>query len=66
MENDLLTIRAVADQLQVDVSTVRRWILSGALQAIILPHVGSRKCYRVRKSTLTRTLQEFSSDHISA
>lgn len=49
---DLLTVREVARQLRVDDTTVRRWIKSGALEAVALPHSGKRCGYRVRKHTL--------------
>ena len=49
---DLLTVREVAKQLRVDDTTVRRWIKSGALDAVALPHSGKRCGYRVRKYTL--------------
>jgi len=53
---DLLTIGEVARQLRVDDTTVRRWIKSGALDAVILPHPGTRQVYRVRRSTLDALL----------
>ena len=49
---ELLTVREVAHRLRVDDTTVRRWIKSGALEAITLPHRGKRQAYRVKKSTL--------------
>jgi excisionase family DNA binding protein len=49
---DLLTVREVAKHLRVDDTTVRRWIKSGALDAVALPHSGKRCGYRVRKYTL--------------
>jgi len=49
---DLLTVREVARHLRVDDTTVRRWIKSGALEAITLPHRGKRRGYRVRKNTI--------------
>jgi excisionase family DNA binding protein len=49
---DLLTVREVANHLRVDDTTVRRWIKSGALDAVALPHSGKRCGYRVRKHTL--------------
>lgn len=49
---DLLTVREVARHLRVDDTTVRRWIKSGALEAVALPHTGKRCGYRVRKNTL--------------
>ena len=49
---DLLTVREVAKHLRVDDTTVRRWIKSGAMDAVALPHSGKRCGYRVRKHTL--------------
>lgn len=49
---ELLTVREVAQHLRVDDTTVRRWIKSGALEAITLPHRGKRRGYRVRKITI--------------
>jgi excisionase family DNA binding protein len=54
---ELLTVREVARRLRVDDTTVRRWIKSGALEAITLPHRGRRQAYRVKKSTLDRLLR---------
>jgi len=48
----LLTVREVARQLRVDDTTVRRWIKSGSLEAITLPHRGRRQAYRIKQSTL--------------
>jgi excisionase family DNA binding protein len=53
---ELLTIHEVAEILRVDDSTVRRWIKSGAMEAIVLPHVNVRTAYRVRRSTLDKLL----------
>ena len=50
---DLLTVHEVAQQLRVDDTTVRRWIKSGALDAVPLPHSGKRCGYRVRQHTLS-------------
>lgn len=50
--DDLLTVREVARRLRVDDTTVRRWINNGVLDAVTLPHVGRRKGYRVKKTTL--------------
>ena len=55
-EADLLTVREVAIQLRVDDTTVRRWIKNGALEAITLPHRGTRKAYRIRRSTVDALL----------
>jgi excisionase family DNA binding protein len=53
---ELLTVREVAKQLRVDDTTVRRWIKNGVLEAITLPHRGSRQAYRIRRSTLDALL----------
>lgn len=44
--SDLLTVREVAKELRVDDTTVRRWIKNGVLEAITLPHRGTRQAYR--------------------
>ena len=46
--NQILNADEVADLLQVDASTVRRWIVSGYLAAERLP--GRRPRYRVRRA----------------
>ncbi len=51
-QKELLTVREVANYLRVDDTTVRRWIKSGALEAITLPHARKRQAYRIRRSTL--------------
>jgi excisionase family DNA binding protein len=56
-QEDLFTVREVARRLRVDDTTVRRWINSGALEAITLPHMGKRQAYRIKKSTLDALLQ---------
>lgn len=55
-EADLLTVREVATQLRVDETTIRRWIKIGVLEAIPLPHRGSRQVYRIRRATLETVL----------
>ena len=54
--DELLTPAEVAKRLRVDNTTVRRWIKSGALEAIELPRVGKRCGYRVKLATLTKLL----------
>lgn len=54
---ELLTVREVARRLRVDDTTVRRWIKSGALEAVTLPHRGKRQAYRIKKSTLDTLLK---------
>jgi excisionase family DNA binding protein len=57
MSNDeLLTVREVAQALRVDDTTVRRWIKNGVLEAISLPHRDKRQAYRIRRSTLDKLL----------
>jgi len=53
---ELLTVQEVAKTLKVDETTVRRWIKSGALDAVTLPHRGKRRQYRIRKSTMDTLL----------
>lgn len=52
----LLTVGEVAGRLRVNTTTVRRWIVSGTLEALVLPHRGKRHGYRIRQSTLDRIL----------
>jgi excisionase family DNA binding protein len=54
---ELLTVREVARRLRVDDTTVRRWIKSGALEAITLPHRGKRQAYRIKSSTMDALLK---------
>lgn len=56
MEETLLTVREVAKRLRVDDTTVRRWIQTGTLEAVTLPHGGIRRAYRIRQSTLDKLL----------
>ncbi len=55
--DELLTVREVARRLRVDDTTVRRWIKSGALEAITLPHKARRQAYRVKLSTMNKLLK---------
>lgn len=54
----LLTVREVARRLRVDDTTVRRWIKTGTLEAIRLPHRSTREIYRIKQSVLVRLLGE--------
>lgn len=56
--DDLLTVNEVAKLLRVDATTVRRWINSGALTCITLPHRGNREVHRIKRSTLNNILGE--------
>ncbi|MBA2394602.1 MAG: helix-turn-helix domain-containing protein [Ktedonobacteraceae bacterium] len=53
---ELLTVHEIARRLRVDDTTVRRWIKSGSLEAITLPHRGKRQAYRIKLSTLNTLL----------
>jgi excisionase family DNA binding protein len=55
--SDLLTVAEVARILRVDDTTVRRWIKTGALEAISLPHVNQRQGYRIKRETLHKVLE---------
>ncbi len=61
MEDELLTVREVADIFRVDDTTVRRWIKEDALEAIILPHLNERQGYRIRRSVVDAILQNSAS-----
>lgn len=56
-QETLFTVQEVASRLRVDDTTVRRWIQSGALEAVILPHRGKRQAYRIKQSTFDLLLQ---------
>lgn len=56
--DELFTVRDVAQRLRVDGATVRRWITTGAIKAVTLPHLGKRQCYRIKKTTLEDLLKE--------
>ncbi len=53
---DLLTILDVARQLRVDDMTVRRWITQGVLEAMTLPHHGTRQSNRLCRAPLEALL----------
>ena len=55
--NDLLTAREVAQRLRVEVSTVRRWVKTGAIEAVRLPSANRRRGYRFKSETLDKVLQ---------
>lgn len=58
----LMTVAEVAKDLRVDDTTVRRWIKTGALKAVLLPHAGRRKSYRVSKETIQKIIEAPSTD----
>jgi excisionase family DNA binding protein len=51
---DLKTIHEVAKHYRVDDTTVRRWIKNGSLEAVTLPHKGSRQAYRLKPSEIRK------------
>jgi len=53
---ELLTVREVSRALRVDDTTTRRWIKSGVLPAVSLPHRGPRQAYRILRSELDKIL----------
>ena len=55
--DELLTVHEVARRLRVDDTTVRRWIKSGSLDAVTLPHKAKRQAYRVKQSTINAMLR---------
>jgi excisionase family DNA binding protein len=54
--DDLLTAQEVADILRVDATTVRRWVKSGALEAVALPHQNKRVTYRIKRESVEKLL----------
>ena len=56
-DNSLLTVNEISEVLRVNPTTVRRWIKSGALGAVSLPHANKRCAYRVKKETLKKLLE---------
>lgn len=58
--SELLTVREVADILRVDDTTVRRWVKSGTLEAVVLPHVNARQAYRIKRETLNKLMGQAS------
>ena len=56
VQPELLTVGEVARRLRVDDTTVRRWIKTGALEAVTLPRIGKWQAYRIRRSTFDALL----------
>ena len=56
-QSDLLTVNEFAEILRIDATTARRWIKSGVLEAISLPHQNLRQSYRIKRSTLEKLLE---------
>jgi excisionase family DNA binding protein len=54
-EERLLTVANVADRLQVNAETVRRWLRSGDMEGILL---GDKAGYRVAEAALRQFLEK--------
>ena len=54
--NDLLIVQEVADILRFDATTVRRWVKSGVLEAVALPHQNIRVACRIKRETVEKLL----------
>ena len=55
-DDPLLTVEEVARRLRVEATTIRRWIQSGTLHAVPLPHKNERTSYRIRQSEVNKIL----------
>lgn len=55
-KSELLTVHELAQILRCDDTTVRRWIKSGILEAIALPHKNKRQAYRIKRATVDNLL----------
>jgi DNA binding domain, excisionase family len=55
--SELLTVSEVAQALRVDDTTVRRWVKNGVLDAVELPHLRTRRGYRIKKDTLSKLME---------
>lgn len=55
---ELFTVAEVANILRVDSTTVRRWVKNGVLEAVTLPHPGTRQSYRIKRTTIEKVLGE--------
>lgn len=52
----LYTVDEIASLIRVDATTVRRWIKTGALEAVSLPHARKRQAYRIKGETVLSLL----------
>lgn len=55
-QDQLMTVTEVAQRLRLDATTIRRYIKSGLMDAIALPHRGKRQAYRIKSATLSALL----------
>lgn len=56
--NELMTVSEVGEALRVDDTTVRRWVKSGTLDAVVLPHANKRQAYRIKRTTFEDLLSQ--------
>jgi len=49
---ELFTVSEVAEQLEVNEVTVRRWIYNGIIEAQTLPSQGKKNYYRIKQSVV--------------
>lgn len=57
-DDELLTIKEAARVFRLDASTIRRWIKTGQIPAIELPHSQKRTVYRIRRRVIDALLVE--------
>lgn len=57
MQKTMLTVQEVARIFLVCDETVRLWIAQGALEAIALPHLGTRRVYRVPRRAIENMME---------
>ena len=59
MDDELLTVRQVAQIFRVDDTTVRRWIRNKALDAIVLPNNNrNHTTFRIRRESVNAILEK--------
>lgn len=58
-DRKLLTLKQVAERLQVHYSTVHNWVVNGLIRAYRLPtKPGKRRSYRVDEKEVERLLEQ--------
>ena len=56
--SELLTVSEVAHLLRVDAPTVRRLAKQGTLGVVVLPHVGGRPTYRIKRASVDKVMED--------
>jgi excisionase family DNA binding protein len=59
-QEQMLTVKQVADRMNVDEKTVRKWIQSGQLRALNIGRI--RPEYRIRPSDFDEFMQDIQTD----